>query len=454
MSAYPPGAACSFLAVIDMGYMVYFNFFGCVALPLLIVLAIYCYIYSVVRRQIRLIAIAMATNQPSAAAQSRLAVQVNQQRSQQQQGQRQLQEPQQKMQSQQQQQQRQQQDQQQHLQQHLQQLEQQQQILQLESVQNEIHDKGKEQREQKQQQQQKQTEHQAPSFELLTQQQPGNIKDHQLQNHHKQLQRDHEQLPNNLQQNHDDQLHLCELTQLPSEELVAKKLEQEFHPKSLLHQQSDPALADDEQEQQRDLEQQYTCNQEVLLAGQIKLDKENDEHKEWLKKIFEVRRLLVQQQLETARMTRPVLELQQEQEKIQQNELKQIQQAEEYVRNREQASQPEVKHDQQGPPLQCQYQKHQLQPQLVGQGRHLQQPLKQQHSQYHQEIQQPTHEQEQEQLVKQDTTQQQQHENGELMVVKPLSTSASSRKDTTADNESFHRNTNGLVTGESTSLHR
>ena len=53
---YVDGSACQFVAVIDMNYMVYFDFFGCVLLPLLVMFAIYAYIYSVVRKQIRQIA--------------------------------------------------------------------------------------------------------------------------------------------------------------------------------------------------------------------------------------------------------------------------------------------------------------------------------------------------------------------------------------------------------------
>lgn len=56
MDQYIDGAACQFVSVIDMDYMVYLNFFGCVMMPLLIMFAIYIYIYSVVRMQIRQIA--------------------------------------------------------------------------------------------------------------------------------------------------------------------------------------------------------------------------------------------------------------------------------------------------------------------------------------------------------------------------------------------------------------
>ncbi len=44
---------CAFTAVISMEYMVYFNFFGCVLLPLTIIFIVYIYIYHVVRKQIK-----------------------------------------------------------------------------------------------------------------------------------------------------------------------------------------------------------------------------------------------------------------------------------------------------------------------------------------------------------------------------------------------------------------
>ncbi|XP_036381240.1 adenosine receptor A2b [Megalops cyprinoides] len=44
---------CFFESVVDMSYMVYFNFFGCVLLPLLIMLGIYIKIFNVARRQLR-----------------------------------------------------------------------------------------------------------------------------------------------------------------------------------------------------------------------------------------------------------------------------------------------------------------------------------------------------------------------------------------------------------------
>uniref|UniRef100_H3A231 Adenosine A2b receptor n=2 Tax=Latimeria chalumnae TaxID=7897 RepID=H3A231_LATCH len=45
--------ACQFEEVVDMGYMVYFNFLGCVLLPLLIMLGIYIKIFMVARKQLR-----------------------------------------------------------------------------------------------------------------------------------------------------------------------------------------------------------------------------------------------------------------------------------------------------------------------------------------------------------------------------------------------------------------
>uniref|UniRef100_A0A667W9V9 Adenosine receptor A2 n=1 Tax=Myripristis murdjan TaxID=586833 RepID=A0A667W9V9_9TELE len=46
---------CLFEAVVDMKYMVYFNFFGCVLIPLLLMLAIYLCIFMAARHQLKLI---------------------------------------------------------------------------------------------------------------------------------------------------------------------------------------------------------------------------------------------------------------------------------------------------------------------------------------------------------------------------------------------------------------
>ncbi|XP_060601078.1 adenosine receptor A1-like [Ruditapes philippinarum] len=41
---------CNFETVIDMEYTVYFHFFGCIVIPLIIIIAIYCYIFIIVRQ--------------------------------------------------------------------------------------------------------------------------------------------------------------------------------------------------------------------------------------------------------------------------------------------------------------------------------------------------------------------------------------------------------------------
>lgn len=54
---YPPTQAhCAFTDVIDMKFMVYFNFFLCILLPLVIMLGFYGYIFHIVRKQMRQIA--------------------------------------------------------------------------------------------------------------------------------------------------------------------------------------------------------------------------------------------------------------------------------------------------------------------------------------------------------------------------------------------------------------
>jgi hypothetical protein len=66
MDMFVDGSACQFAAVIDMNYMVYLNFFGCVLLPLCAMSTVYFYIYSVVRKQMRKIAAVAVSNTPVA----------------------------------------------------------------------------------------------------------------------------------------------------------------------------------------------------------------------------------------------------------------------------------------------------------------------------------------------------------------------------------------------------
>ncbi|XP_063427748.1 adenosine receptor A1-like [Mytilus trossulus] len=54
---------CAFLSVIDMNYIVYFNFFGFVLSPLVIMFLIYVYIYYIVRKQLVKIAALEIANQ-------------------------------------------------------------------------------------------------------------------------------------------------------------------------------------------------------------------------------------------------------------------------------------------------------------------------------------------------------------------------------------------------------
>ncbi|KAH3859191.1 adenosine receptor A1-like [Dreissena polymorpha] len=42
---------CNFVTTVDMNYVVYFHFFGCIVTPLLIIVGIYIYIFQVVRKQ-------------------------------------------------------------------------------------------------------------------------------------------------------------------------------------------------------------------------------------------------------------------------------------------------------------------------------------------------------------------------------------------------------------------
>ena len=61
IAEFVDGSPCSFVAVIDFAFMVYFNFFGCVLAPLVAMFAMYSYIYAIVRRHIARIADMMAS---------------------------------------------------------------------------------------------------------------------------------------------------------------------------------------------------------------------------------------------------------------------------------------------------------------------------------------------------------------------------------------------------------
>ncbi|XP_067117061.1 adenosine receptor A2a-like [Osmerus mordax] len=52
----PPSGFCIFTCVVNMSYMVYFNFFGCVLLPLVVMFGIYGRIFITVRQHLRRIA--------------------------------------------------------------------------------------------------------------------------------------------------------------------------------------------------------------------------------------------------------------------------------------------------------------------------------------------------------------------------------------------------------------
>ncbi|KAM8743713.1 adenosine A2a receptor b isoform 1-T3 [Acanthopagrus schlegelii] len=60
-SSCPEGLTeCLFEKVVTMDYMVYFNFFGCVLVPLLLMLLIYAHIFMAARRQLRLMGLKVA----------------------------------------------------------------------------------------------------------------------------------------------------------------------------------------------------------------------------------------------------------------------------------------------------------------------------------------------------------------------------------------------------------
>ncbi|KAK6304830.1 hypothetical protein J4Q44_G00254160 [Coregonus suidteri] len=52
----PPSGACLFTCVVNLSYMVYFNFFGCLLVPLVVMFIIYGHIFVTVRQQLRRIA--------------------------------------------------------------------------------------------------------------------------------------------------------------------------------------------------------------------------------------------------------------------------------------------------------------------------------------------------------------------------------------------------------------
>jgi hypothetical protein len=75
MDSFTDGSPCQFISVIDMNYMVYLNFFGCVLLPLCVMFAIYFYLYSIVRTQIRKIASVTVSSAPKAIPSGSVTVQ-------------------------------------------------------------------------------------------------------------------------------------------------------------------------------------------------------------------------------------------------------------------------------------------------------------------------------------------------------------------------------------------
>ncbi|KAM4602179.1 adenosine receptor A1-like [Polymixia lowei] len=57
----PDSDYCIFTCVVDMNYMVYFNFFGCFLVPLVVMFIFYGHIFITIRRQLRRIAVARGT---------------------------------------------------------------------------------------------------------------------------------------------------------------------------------------------------------------------------------------------------------------------------------------------------------------------------------------------------------------------------------------------------------
>ena len=76
----PPGASghCFFVLVIDMAYMVYFNFFACVLVPLVVMFLIYARIFATVKRQLRRIEAERGGGGGSGAGVARTAANVKQ----------------------------------------------------------------------------------------------------------------------------------------------------------------------------------------------------------------------------------------------------------------------------------------------------------------------------------------------------------------------------------------
>ncbi|XP_075885227.1 adenosine receptor A2b-like [Nelusetta ayraudi] len=77
-----PLTRCQFEGVVTLDYMIYFNFLGCVLLPLLVMTAIYAHIFAAARRQLRLTGpkVALAPP-PTTAARSRLRAELHAARS-------------------------------------------------------------------------------------------------------------------------------------------------------------------------------------------------------------------------------------------------------------------------------------------------------------------------------------------------------------------------------------
>uniref|UniRef100_UPI003AB0A7EA adenosine A2a receptor b isoform X4 n=1 Tax=Centroberyx gerrardi TaxID=166262 RepID=UPI003AB0A7EA len=74
-SSCPEGMTeCLFEGVVTLDYMVYFNFFGCVLVPLLVMLAIYAHIFMAARRQLRLMDSSRSTLQKEVHAAKSLAI--------------------------------------------------------------------------------------------------------------------------------------------------------------------------------------------------------------------------------------------------------------------------------------------------------------------------------------------------------------------------------------------